>query len=245
MSDRETLDAIAATHSYRDGFNGRLTRYRQWRLDEALADLGRRDRALEIGAGEGPITRWLLTHFSEVDAIEPADDYHRCLLEQYSSEPRLRLARCLFEDYETEHRYDAVVAAGVLEHVAEPVPFLAKASRLVDREGLLCVTVPNAESLHRRVGLEMGLLGELTELGELDRRVGHHRYYTFDTLRADLLSAGLEVVSIKGIVLKPLPNSGMDRLDEAYCDALYRLGDELERYCAEIVAVAAPAVQTR
>lgn len=228
------LDAIAARHSYREGFNGRLSRYRIFRLEEALG--GSTGRALEIGAGEGPITRWLAGRYERVDAIEPAAAFFEVLERDFAGDEHVHLERVTFEGFAGDPGYDAIVAAGVLEHVEHPVPFLEKARGLLAPGGRLCLTVPNAESLHRRVGLEMGMLGEITELGELDHKVGHYRYYTFDTLRADLEAAGFLAIELSGVVLKPLPNSKMDELSLEYCDALFEIGRGLDRYCAEIFA---------
>ncbi len=231
------LDEIARVHSYEDGFNGRLARYRLLRLADVVEPLPSRRRALEIGCGEGSITAYLADSFETVHAIEPARAFYERAVSRLTR-PGVTIEHGLFEASPVRGPFDLVVAAGVLEHVELPPVFLGRVRELLGPGTPFALTVPNATSLHRRVGKAMGKISDLKELGELDHQVGHYRYYDFADLRADLEGAGLEVVSMKGIVLKPLPNAGMDALSQAYCDALYSVGDDLPELCAEIFAVA-------
>ena len=79
--------------------------------------------------------------------------------------------------------------------------------------------VPNAGSLHRRVGQKMGVLGALTDLNETDHKQGHRRVYTVATLLADIAGAGLAVETQGTFMLKPLSNAQMDGLDRSIADA--------------------------
>ncbi|HMN67506.1 MAG TPA: methyltransferase domain-containing protein [Bdellovibrionales bacterium] len=130
--------------------------------------------------------------------------------------------------------FPLIVAAGVLEHVQKPVDFVKKIARHLLPGGTLLATVPNAASLHRRLGVDMGMLGELHELSAQDHKVGHCRYYDFASFRGDIESGGLKVSKMEGLVLKPFPNSKMDELTEPFCDALFNVGRTLPEWGAEI-----------
>ena len=84
------------------------------------------------------------------------------------------------------------------------------------------VTVPNAEVLNRRLGHLAGLLPDMQQLSEHDLLLGHKRYYTVETLRKDIETAGYQITRMEGIYLKPLTTSQMVslNLDEAIIDAL-------------------------
>jgi SAM-dependent methyltransferase len=131
-------------------------------------------RLLDVGCGDGDVFTGVDRGGLTIDGVEP--------------DPALRaraaasgVYRTLFDGMEHVRpaTYDAVLALGVLEHVADDAAFLdALASARV-----LCCSVPNAGSFHRRFGRNLGLLAELTELQAHDHAVGHRRYYTFESFR--------------------------------------------------------------
>ena len=112
----------------------------------------------------------------------------------------------LFEDFESERDYDTVVASHVLEHVPDPVALLKKLRKWSKR---LIVLVPNAQSWHRKLAKQMGLIKSLHELSPRDIIEGHVRVYDKQTLDIDLSLAGWEAKKWRGFFLKTLPNSMM------------------------------------
>jgi 2-polyprenyl-3-methyl-5-hydroxy-6-metoxy-1,4-benzoquinol methylase len=233
-SGQNKLSAIARHHSYEAGFNGRLGKYRIQMIDENTRAVSASAKVLEIGAGEGPVTEYLSGRFAHVDAIEPADAFFAKLSERFNERTNVTLHHGLFETLELNEKYPLIVASGVLEHVEKPPDFLGRILAQLAPAGIFVGTVPNATSLHRRLGVQMGMLKEVHELSEQDHKVGHYRYYDFSSLRVELESAGFSVTGIEGIVLKPFPNSKMDELSEEFCDALFQVGRELPDWGAEI-----------
>ena len=61
----------------------------------------------------------------------------------------------------------------ILEHVEKPVALLSRAATWLAPGGRLLVDVPNGLSLHRMVGVKMGLLKEPCELNQRDLDLGH------------------------------------------------------------------------
>ena len=88
------------------------------------------------------------------------------------------------------------------------------------------MTVPNAESLHRRLGHEAGLLGDLMELGQADRQLGHQRLYTVASLRRAIEQAGYVVKTVEGLLLKPITTAQIKslQLPEAVLQAMLKVG---------------------
>ncbi|WP_166823878.1 class I SAM-dependent methyltransferase [Thalassoroseus pseudoceratinae] len=71
----------------------------------------------------------------------------------------------------------AVVMLDVLEHMAEPVPVLEHAARVLKPDGVVILTVPAYPML----------------FGKWDEILGHHRRYTKRTLRRHAEQAGLDL----------------------------------------------------
>ncbi len=110
---------------------------------------------------------------------------------------------------------DVVVAMGVLEHVDDPMVFLEPLIRATQ----IFVTVPNADSFHRWVGLELGLLSRLDELQAHDHAIGHQRYFGYDSFRAMLnqfcAASGHQVTAYGTLGFKVGSNSQMVQLGTA------------------------------
>ena len=71
-----------------------------------------------------------------------------------------------------------------------------------------------------------------------DFEVGHRRLYTVAMLKDHCEQAGLRVVSMKGMYLKPLSESQMIGLGDEVVRAFYALGEEIPEYCASLLAIA-------
>ena len=71
--------------------------------------------------------------------------------------------------------YSAMLVYGVLEHVEQDCQFLAS---LAGSE-MIIVTVPNANSFHRMVGMDMGMIAHLSELTPGDIEIGHKQVFSY------------------------------------------------------------------
>ncbi len=231
-SEAARLQEISRHHSYEEGFNGRLTRYRARAIMDAVPRGG---RLLEIGCGGGALAEVLAGHFDSITLVEASPTYLEAARRRLGGLANYHQA--LAEEFATEERFDCVLASGLLEHVADPVAILRRCRALLAEGGMAVFLVPNARSLHRRIGLHMGLLSRLDELQEQDFEVGHRRYYTRESLRSDIEGAGLRVAHERGVFLKPLANWQMEGWDEALADAFDASGRELPDHCAELMAV--------
>jgi 2-polyprenyl-3-methyl-5-hydroxy-6-metoxy-1,4-benzoquinol methylase len=223
------------SQSYSKGFNQTLAR---WRV-RSLRVHCRGKSCLDVGCGEGDITLALTDLFERVVGLDLTEEY-LAVFRSRIAHPHVSARTGSIEDFPAAERFDTIIAVDILEHVEDVPAVLGRLRALLAPGGRLLVVVPNAGSLHRRLGKAMGLIRTLDELGEQDHRVGHRRYYDFGTLRVALESAGFAVASMEGILLKPLPNNQLENVPQPYLDALYDVGRELPDYCAEILAVATP-----
>jgi len=56
----------------------------------------------------------------------------------------------------------------------------------LNNNGKIHIIVPNANSLHRKIGKELGILKELTSFSDGDKKLKHKRVYTKKTLENDI-----------------------------------------------------------
>ena len=123
--------------------------------------------------------------------------------------------------------YDTVLGTHVLEHVADPAVVLQQVHRWLKPGGRAVFTVPNAMSLHRRVGVKMGVLKTYTELSELDKAIGHRRVYTPWEFAWALYKANFKVDSLRGYMLKTVSNFQMKDYGRDVLDGLFAVSQEL------------------
>lgn len=108
-----------------------------------------RGRVIELGCGEGHLTRAIADRGLEVLGVDIGGKRIRQAREFY---PDLNFEQMDILEMETEDTYDTVVIAEVLEHVYEETgdAMLEKAWRLLEPGGRLIVSVPNEDCVPHR-----------------------------------------------------------------------------------------------
>ncbi|GAG52332.1 unnamed protein product, partial [marine sediment metagenome] len=126
------------------------------------------------------------------------------------------------------------------EHVADPHTLLTRAAGWLTPLGRIHVVVPNGNSAHRLLGSLAGMMGKPTDLGEKDKANGHRRVYTWDSIKREVEGAGLEVLHMEGVLLKPFPGEGMNKLRKAERESLFFLAECCPKLCAEVYVECRP-----
>ena len=160
-----------------------------------------------------------------------------------SPECRAEIIETYFESFESQEQFDVIVMGFVLEHVDNPAEILAHFRQFLAPNGTLFVAVPNAAAMNRRLGNLAGLLPNMHALSENDVLLGHKRFYTVDSLRTELQSAGYDPERFEGIYLKPLTTQQLVslNLDANIIEALCKLGLDYPELSCGILAQAKDA----
>ncbi len=199
---------------------------------------------LELGVGHGLSTAHFSRHFERHVVVEGSGAVIR-QFHKNNPDCLATLVESLFEDFDTPECFDCVVMGFVLEHVASPPEILRRFKKFLAPGGRCFIAVPNAQSLHRRIGKEAGFLDDVMALGSGDLALGHRRLYSVDTLTREAESCGYRVVNMEGIFLKPFSTAQLQtlRLPPSVLRALCALGvgyPELSCALLAEVAVSSP-----
>jgi len=221
--ERHRLEAIAQHFSMKDGFNGYMNKYRV----SKILELCRGETVLDIGSADAFMAEALSPFFQRIVAVDGSAELIQRAQARLGPRSNVELVHALVEEFDTAERFDLVLLSFILEHVSDPAAVVSKAARFVSPQGSLFVMVPNARSLHRRVGVTMGLLVKLDDFSDEDRRQGHRRVYTEERLRADLEAGGVRVLEMGTFFIKPLANIQMQQLDLRIADALFEVSRDL------------------
>jgi len=201
-------------------------------------------RVLEMGYGEGNFTEKLVSDGIRSDIVEGAELLVNEARSKYGS--RVGIYHSMFNEFVPEEKYDVVLATNILEHVEDPVSVLRCIHNWLNPDGKVLITVPNSESLHRRLAVLMDLQPALDTLSPRDHIVGHLRVYSSDSLNADIIEAGFDIAEEVGFTLKVLPNSMMSEWPENLCLAMHDISPQLPRnFTANIGAVVTKTIQKK
>lgn len=163
------------------------------RVRRLLPLLTRDSRVLEVGSGSGAFVVAVQPYVAGVTAVEP-DDRSRAHIRD-----RLGVhAVAGLDDLPPEARVDAVVLFHVLEHVVDPVPFLARLKQLLRPGGIVVIEVPNVDDA-------LVALYRVESYLPFYYQKAHLYCFSSSTLRTALEQAGLDG-EIRGIQRYDLSN---------------------------------------
>jgi 2-polyprenyl-3-methyl-5-hydroxy-6-metoxy-1,4-benzoquinol methylase len=211
------------------------------RIVEAFGSYFQGGSALELGVADGEMTQYLINHFSDYTIVDGSKQHLRQTKEKLFGLgiEEIETVHCLFEEYQPNRKFDAIIMAHILEHLEDPVTLLNRAKYWLADTGRFFIAVPNANSLHRHVGVKLGMLETCDSLNEQDRIVGHHRVYFPDLFRKHVQSAGLTIIKFGGLMIKPLSNRQIEsQWSKELIDAFFALSEDFPELCSEIYIVA-------
>ena len=196
---------------------------------------GAESQVLEVGVGTGDTTVMLAQHFGKLTCVEPDEENYRQVRSRLATLglDQVEFIRCKVEDAQLgPAEYDHIVLLGLLEHLGDPVSFLRDLVSSLRPGGCVHVLVNLVNSIHRLLGVEMGLIAHIEELSEADIRLGHYRVYSPSMLRDHLDEAGLQVTYEQPFYLKPLPTSMLTALPMEVHRGLDMLGRRLPEFAS-------------
>lgn len=188
---------------------------------------------LELGS-DGAATSSILVRWSEKLTIVDRADKFSHLIQKDPLLKQITFIQSLWQDYKPKSLFSDIFLTDSLEHVENPVELLKIIKNWLAEDGKLHIIVPNALSIHRMLGVEMGYLTSPYELNENDIGSGHVKVYDSTTLKKEVRSAGLNIITCEGIQLKPNTDTQLLNLGDKFSDALNNLSYLFNDHCAEI-----------
>jgi SAM-dependent methyltransferase len=196
-----------------------------WYPQRIIDRVGRVQSILELGIGHGITAEKFSSVCDRYVVIEGASSVISQFLDVWP-EFKGEIVFGYFEEFDTSEKFDVIVMGFILEHVDNPSLVLRKYRDFLKPNGRLFVAVPNAKSLNRRFGLELGIINDIYSLNENDLAQGHQRQYCRELLRDEVTNAAYRIVHEEGIYLKPLPLSFLRNLNDfdANLQAMLQVG---------------------
>jgi 2-polyprenyl-3-methyl-5-hydroxy-6-metoxy-1,4-benzoquinol methylase len=191
-------------------------------------------RALQLGLGDGYVAQGVSDLFECLLVVEGSQEV---IDEAYDPEDGYQVVHSLFEDYHSQQPFDVLLGNHVLEHVDDPVAVLRQIGKSLKPGAVGLLTVPNADSLHRRIGVQMGLLKQRNELHGQDLQLGHRRVYNIAELESDVRAGGFRVIRSGGYMVKLVSNRQMADWPAELLEAIFQVSLDLPAEICSNLAV--------
>jgi 2-polyprenyl-6-hydroxyphenyl methylase/3-demethylubiquinone-9 3-methyltransferase len=165
-----------------------------WQSDECARTPLKGKTALDVGCGAGLLTEPLARLGAAVTGIDASPDVI-AVARKHATAMGLEIDYRVGDVQALDGQFDLITCMEVVEHVAEPEPFVRALAKRLAPDGLLVMSTPNATALSR---LMMITIGE--GLGQIPR--GTHDFDKFlppERLKALLSEAGLKCLDVEGI----------------------------------------------
>lgn len=198
-------------------------------LLRACGEAGHGRRVLDLGCGQGHLSRILAGRGFEVAGVERAGGYDA------SAAGGVRIVEGDLEQGipDAGGLFDLVVCGDILEHLKEPGRLLDQIATLLGPGGRLIASLPNSGNLYFRLTVALGRFPQ-EDRGLFDRT--HLHFYTWDGWERLLGEHGFEVESVHpsgipvGLALPSMDGSLAIRAAERLCYVAARLWKRLFAY---------------
>jgi len=155
---------------------------------------------LEIGCGLEPLFLDF-DDFESLTVLEPANLFFQTATQQLLLHPlssgRVSLVQTTLEDYRPpadQAAFDLILVSSLLHEIREPLAFLHQVRRLCSQNTRVHVNVPNGNSFHRLLAVEMNLISSSVEISESNTIFQQTSVFTNTTLRRLVENADFQVI---------------------------------------------------
>ena len=141
---------------------------------------------------------------------------------------------------ELNNSYDIIVIGGFLHEIDNPGEVLSLIKRIATAETIVITFVPNADSFHRVLALESGLIKTNYEFSENDKKFGRRIVFNMKSFSELFETEGFNVLKVDTYFIKPFSHEQMklDIFTEEILEGLNRMTNYIPNMGCEIFLAA-------
>ncbi len=211
------------------GFEDYQVAYRRRKVLEQIQRF-KPQNILEIGVGIDPIFKYVEDALFTI--VEPSDEFYENA--RKICDGRIRCFHGFFEDIEgeLEKEYDMIICSSLLHEVENPDKLLSSIKKVCNRNTIVHINVPNANSMHRLLAYESGMIDDTHNMSNRNKLLQQHNIFDLDRLTKLVKKIGFNIVNQGSYFVKPFTHEQMYSMlksgvvDEKILDGFYNI----ERY---------------
>lgn len=186
---------------------------------------------LEIGVGLDPLFQYV--EDVEFTIVEPSEKFYENAreLSEVKYGGRVHCLQGFFEDVADglNKKFDMILCSGLLHEVESPNNLLSAISKVCNENTIVHINVPNANSLHRLLALESGIISNVKEKSKRNEMLQQHNVFDLDTLSQLVENNGMHIIESGSYFVKPFTHKQMyamleqEIIEENVLDGFYNL----------------------
>lgn len=169
---------------------------------------------LEVGCGLEPLFTFV-DNYSEFTVVEPKFDFVKNARNLAGGDKRIFIIEGEIEkSYQLieSGKYDFVVVSSLLHEIAYPESILQAIHKLCSRETIVYIDVPNKNSFHRLIGVNMGVINCVDDKSEMDKRFARQHHFSTESLTELVKSQQFRIEKQWTFFIKPFSSSQMAKM---------------------------------
>ena len=199
---------------------------------------------LEVGCGNIPLFM-RYQDFDELTIVEPGKKFaeNARAHSRNINNKKIHIYEAFIEDIQNElvsTKYDYILLSSLIHELDNPINVLSTVYNLCDNDTIVHINVPNANSIHRLLAKELGIISDIHELSSLGIKLQQNKVYDLEQLCFLVESIGFEVIEKGSYFPKFFSYSQIEKMlndniiNEDYFGGLYNLGKYFPNYGSEI-----------
>lgn len=222
------------------GFEKYKVLYRRKKVMEIIKKYSPK-KILEIGCGNDPLFQYI--EDISFTVVEPAENFYNHAVRINKANGNVIL-NGFFEDVsgQLSDKYDMIICSSLLHEVEKPDELLKAIANVCNEDTVVHINVPNAHSMHRLLGKEMGILADIHDMSRNNLDFQQNNVFDMDSLQQILCDNGFKIIDCGGYFVKPFSHEQMQAMldsgiiDEKTLDGLYELTKFMPEFASEIYA---------
>jgi len=232
----EFLDSVAEFYDVTDKANQFDYYYKKFHFQEISKNIVGK-QVLELGCSTG-LSTFLLSQLDiYLTVVEGSKINIEKSNENFEFNKNVKFINTLWEDFESKEKFTDILLVDSFQLLENKKQLLKKYQNLLTAEGRFHLIFPNSNSLHRQIGVEMGLIESLTEQSDMDKLVNSNQTLDWNSSRNLLTNFEFEIEKEIPILLKPLDNKSMLTLAEDQINAYFLIAKKYKDICSHMYFV--------
>jgi len=193
-------------------FEDTLREYRMRYIVDYIKSV-KSDRILEIGSGCWPLFDYF-DDYQTIDIVEPGNYFYETTKIKIGKNPRLSITNSSIEEVypKLKNDYDVILIGGFLHEIDNPEEVLSIVKKIANPDTIIITFVPNADSFHRVLAFEAGIIESKYQFSENDSLFGRRNVFNKASISSLFVKSGYSVSMVDTYFIKPFSHEQMDQL---------------------------------
>jgi len=136
--------------------SGNLNKADIYRIKKILSLLPKGNFSiLDLGSNNGELTNIISKRYNQVVGLEFIKENVSSARKKF---PNIKFIEGDITNLRIKQKFDIIIAGEIIEHVLSPINSLKKIKKIIKKQGILIISVPNIVSLQKRIKSLLGII---------------------------------------------------------------------------------------